>query len=163
MSQLKCVTAWEADLCGALIKVVALVWLIWYITEQNITLTTEHHSVTSGQWEYPGDDEWDLFTLLASQWSAIFRSSSLLDVETGMKTLQKLPPVIEAFTFCALQIHRCCRCMSDDWKHNAFFFLCYNMWVGESLEMSIWENKAVISNTNTEKYEETVVVHWKHV
>lgn len=44
-----------------------------------------------------------------------------------------------------------------------FFFLCYNMWVGESLEMSIWENKAVISNTNTEKYEETVVVHWKHV
>lgn len=44
-----------------------------------------------------------------------------------------------------------------------FFFLCYNTWVGESLEMSIWENKAVISNTNTEKYEETVVVHWKHV
>lgn len=37
------------------------------------------------------------------------------------------------------------------------------MWVGESLEMSIWENKAVISNTNTEKYEETVVVHWKRV
>lgn len=65
---LKC-QSWNVSVLGnltffeALIRSVTLLWLIWCSVEQNVTPTSKHHSLTSGQWECPNDDEWDLFTL----------------------------------------------------------------------------------------------------
>lgn len=139
-----CVSVWESDLFEALIRLVTL--LIWYSAEQNITLTAKHSSLTSGQRECPNNDEWDLFALPASKWSAIFRSSSLPDMETGMKSFKAATCqiVILALPFSVLQLHRCLRCTSDECKPNTLF-LCCNVWEGKS----VWrKNKTLISSTN---------------
>lgn len=103
MPEMKCVS--ESDLFEAFVRLVTLlIWFIWYNIEQNITLKAKHHSLTTGQWECPNNDEWDLFSFPASQWSAIFRSSSLPDMETGMKSFKiatcRLSPKL-----CTLQLH----------------------------------------------------------